>query len=92
MAQRHDKRRPILRVALVLLIIAGVGLHAAGALFLTTTGTRGLVSVPAPIPYILMGVVLAGLLFKIAHVSRILHGRKKASASETLYDPEERHD
>jgi hypothetical protein len=92
MARIQDKRRPILRVALVLLIVAAVGLHVAGALALTTTSTRGLASVPAPIPYILMGVVLAVLVFKIAHISRLVHGRKKASAPETLYDPDEKRD
>jgi hypothetical protein len=88
----RDKRRPILRVALLLLILAGLGLHAAGALFLTTASTRGLVAVPAPLPYLLLGVVLAGLLFKVAHVARLMHERKGASAPQTLYVPEERHD
>jgi hypothetical protein len=94
MARRQDKRRPPVRVALVLLVSAGVGLHAAGVLFITTTGTRGLISVPAPLPFILLGVVLAGLVLKTAHVSRLVHKRKKASherssASETLDEPKD---
>jgi hypothetical protein len=89
MDQRQDKRRPLVRVALVLLVSTGVALHAAGVLFFGTTNTRGPVSVPAPLPYVLLGVVLAGLLLKTAHVSRLLHGRKKAPAPETLDEPKD---
>ena len=79
----HDHRRPPWRVALVVLLIAGVGLHAIGVIVVSKVGL-GIVSPNSPILYILIGVVLAGVLFKLKHVVGMLHRRTKGSAREPL--------
>lgn len=79
----HDHRRPLWRVALVVLLIVGVGLHAIGVIAVSPVGL-GIVSANSPILYILIGIVLVGLLFKLMHVVGLLHKRKNGSARDTL--------
>jgi branched-subunit amino acid permease len=79
----HDHRRPLWHVALVALLIVGVGLHAIGVIVVSKVGP-GIVSVNSPILYILIGIVLVGVLFKLTHVASILRKRKNGSARDTL--------
>ena len=69
-------------MALVVLLIVGVGLHAIGVIVVSKAGLE-IVSVTSPILYILIGIVLVGVLFKLMHVIGLLHKRREGSARDT---------
>jgi ferredoxin-NADP reductase len=75
----HSKKkrmRPLLLVAMVVLIIAVVTLHAVGAIFLSQT-SFGAFSLTNPIFYVLIGLVFVFVLFKLWHLSSLLHRKGK---------------
>ena len=80
----HSKKkrmRPLLLVAIVLMIIVAINLHAVGAIFLSKTGS-GAFSLNNPIFYVLIGLFFAFVLFKLKHVLGLLHRKEKQSARE----------
>jgi len=76
----HSNRKrmgPLLLVAMVLLIVIMVSLHAVGAISLFKTGF-GAFSLNNPIFYVPMGgLVVVAILFKFRHVSGFLHRKGK---------------
>jgi len=83
MTHTNKKRmRPLLLVAMVLLIIVVVNLHAVSAIFLSTTGF-GAFSLNNPIIYVLIGVFLVFVLFKFRHLLGLLHRKKKQSVASS---------
>jgi len=82
MTHSNNRRiRPLLLVAMVVLIIIVVNLHAMSAISLFTTGF-GAFSLNNPILYILMGLFLVIVLFKFKHVSGFLYRKKKQPTRE----------
>jgi hypothetical protein len=82
MFQPNKKRmRPFLLVAMVLLIIIVVSLHAVGAISFSKTGF-GAFSLNNPIFYVLIGLFLAFVPFKLKHLLGLLHRKEKQSARE----------
>lgn len=82
---RHDathskkRMRPLLIVALVLMIIVAVNLHAVGIIFLSKIDF-GAFSLNNPIFSAVIGLFFAFALFKLKHVLSFLHRKKKQSA------------
>jgi ferredoxin-NADP reductase len=82
MTHSNKKRmRPLLLVAMVLLIIVVVSLHAVGAISLSKT-SFGAFSLNNSIFYVLIGLFFAFVLFKFKHLLGLLHRKEKQPARE----------
>jgi hypothetical protein len=70
------KLRLLLPIAIMLLIIIAVSLHAVGGFLLLKTGLDGF-PVHNPIAYILIGLSLVFAVFKLKHVVGFIHRKEK---------------
>jgi hydrogenase-4 membrane subunit HyfE len=70
------KMRPLLPIAILLLSIIVVSLHAVGGIVLLKTGL-GTFSLHNPIAYVLIGLSLIVAVFKLKHMVGVMHRREK---------------
>ncbi len=78
-----QRMRPLLIVAMVLLIIGAASLHAVGAIFLSKIDF-GAFSLNNPIFYVVIGLLFILAMFKLKHLLGFLHRKEKPSAQEIL--------
>ena len=78
--RRSKKMRPLLLLAIVLLSIIVVSLHAVGGIILLKTGLGGF-SLHNPIAYVLIGLSLVVAVFKLKHAVGVMH-RRQAGAGK----------
>src|SRR6266496_3523478 len=77
LANRETKKlRPLLLVAIMLLSIIVISLHAVGGILLLKTGL-GSFSLHNPIVYVLIGLSLVVAVFKLKHVVGFIHRKEK---------------
>jgi ferredoxin-NADP reductase len=88
LANSKTKRlQPLLLVAIVLMIIVAVSLHAVGGIFLLETGF-GAFSLHNPISYVMVGMFFVIAMFKLKHLVGFMR-RRRAAAGRALGHPDQ---
>lgn len=75
------RMRPLLLVAIVLLIIVAVSLHVVGAMFLFKGGFDAR-SLDNPLSYVLIGLFVVFAIFKLTYLLGHMHTHKPQAAGE----------